>query len=175
MHPIPEQLIFDADAPIAMAAMARGAYLLDQPLLLLPDSLEQPVCGRSEDVAKLRQKYEMHDAMYGVIYPMLLRMGVPQESVSALLDEAWINISRHVLRSYGGSRIKTFETEMRHFRYTYKDPSVGYSLFKYAVVGAATLSVPPRQFYRLRDWYGRKNLGRLREYFATAGHPWDHK
>ena len=30
--PIPEQLVFDADAPIAMAAMARGALLLDQPL-----------------------------------------------------------------------------------------------------------------------------------------------
>ena len=30
--------------------------------------------------------------MFGVLYPMLLRMGIPQESVSALLDDAWVAI-----------------------------------------------------------------------------------
>ena len=167
--PIPERLAFDADAPIAMAAMARGAYLIDQPLYyyrIHPNNLD---AIDQKDVAKLRRKFEMIDAMYGVVYPMLLRMGVPKECVSVLLDEAWVAVSRHVLRSYGGNRTRAFQTEMRHFRCTCKNPSLIYSLFKYCVVGAATLTIPPRQFYRLREWYGRQNLGRLREYFATDG------
>jgi glycosyltransferase involved in cell wall biosynthesis len=174
--PIPETLIFDADAPIAMAAMAHGALLLDQPLFyyrIHSNNLVGGIC--QNEGSRLRRKYEMGDEMFGVLYPMLLRMGVPRGSVSALLDEAWVCHTRHLLSVYGGTRIKAFQTEMRHFRYTCKDPSIAYCLFKYAVVGAATFAVGPRTFYRLRDWYGRQNLGRLREYFATSGETTGHK
>src|SRR5579862_7661031 len=174
--PIPEQLVFDADAPIAMAAMARGALLLDQPLFYYRIHSNNLVGGIDQNEGSgLRRKYEMGDEMFGVLYPMLLRMGVPRESVSALLDEVWVHHARHMLSVYGGSRIKAFQTEMRHFRYTYKDPSFGYRLFKYAVVGAATFALGPRTFYRLRDWYGRQNLGRLREYFTASGETAGHK
>ena len=174
--PIPETLIFDADAPIAMAAMAHRALLLDQPLLYYRVHSNNLVGGIDQnDGTRLRRKYEMGDEMFGVLYPMLLRMGVPRDSVSALLDEPWVHHRRHMLSVYGGSRIKAFQTEMRHFRYTYKDPSFGYCLFKYAVVGAATFALSPRTFYRFREWYGRQNLGRLREYFATSGETAGHK
>jgi glycosyltransferase involved in cell wall biosynthesis len=167
--PIPERLIFDADAPIAMAAMAHGALLLDKPLFYYRIHSNNLVGIGQNDGNKLRRRYEMGDAMFGVIHPMLLRMGVSRASVTALIDEDWVGLSREMLRVYGGSRIKAFQTEMRHFRCTYKEPSFSYSLFKYAVVGGATLAIPPRTFYRLREWYGRQNLGRLREYFATSG------
>jgi glycosyltransferase involved in cell wall biosynthesis len=174
--PIPETLIFDADAPIAMAAMAHGALLLDQPLLYYRVHSNNLVGGIDQnDGIRLRRKYEMGDEMFGVLYPMLLRMGVPRDSVSALLDEQWVHLTRHLLSVYGGSRIKAFQTEMRHFHYTCKDPSLAYCLFKYAVVGAATFAIRPRTFYRLREWYGRQNLGRLREYFATSGETTGHK
>ena len=174
--PLPETLIFDADAPIAMAATAHGALLLDQPLFYYRIHSNNLVGGIDQnDGSGLRRKYEMGDEMFGVAYRMLLRMGVPPESVSAFLDEEWVFLTRHMLRVCGGSRIKTFQTEMRHFRYTYKDPGLGYRLFKYAVVGAATFAVPPRTFYRLRDWYGRQNLSRLREYFTTSEKAAGHK
>ena len=174
--PIPENLIFDADAPIAMAAIAHGALLLDQPLLYYRIHSNNLVgASDQQDGSVLRRKYEMGDEMFGVVYRMLLRMGVPPDSVSAFLDEEWVHHTRHMLRVCGGSRKKTFQTEMRHFRYTCKDPSLAYRLFKYAVVGAATLAIPPRTFYRLREWYGRQNLGRLREYFATSGESAGHK
>jgi glycosyltransferase involved in cell wall biosynthesis len=174
--PIPETLIFDADAPIAMAAVAHGALLLDQPLFYYRVHSNNLVGGIGQnDGSRLRRKYEMGDEMFGVLYPMLLRMGVSRDSVSALLDEEWVRLTRHMLRVYGGSRLKTFQTEMRHFRYTFKDPSFGYSLFKYAVVGAATLAIPPRTFYQLREWYGRQKLGRFREYFAASGEGDGHK
>jgi glycosyltransferase involved in cell wall biosynthesis len=174
--PIPETLIFDSDAPIAMAAIAHGALLLDQPLFYYRVHSNNLVGGVDQDDGiRLRRKYEMGDEMFEVLYPLLLRMGVPRDSVSALLDEQWVHLTRHMLSVYGGSRVKAFQTEMRHFRYTCKDPGLAYRLFKYAVVGAATFAIGPRTFYRLRDWYGRQNLGRLREYFATSGETTGHK
>lgn len=166
--PIPEHLVFDADAPIALAAIARGALLLDAPLYYYRIHSNNLDAVEQKDIAKFRRKYEMLQALYDVLYAMLLRMDVPQECVSALLDDSRVSISRHILGLYGGSRIKAFQTEMRHFRCVYKDPSFGRSLFQYAVVAPATLSVPPRQFYKLRDWYARKNLARLFGYFGES-------
>ena len=168
--------MFDADAPIAMAAMAQSALLLDQPLFYYRIHSNNLVGGTGQnDGSRLRRKHEMGDEMFGVLYPMLISMGVPRGSVSALLDEAWVCHTRHMLSVYGGSRMKAFQTEMRHFRNACKDPSLAYCLFKYAVVGAATFAIGPRTFYRLRHWYGRKNLGRLREYFATSRETTGHK
>jgi len=42
-----------------------------------------------------------------------------------------------------GSRLKAFQTEMLFFRSAYKNPTFCYRLFKYLVVGAATLLLPP--------------------------------
>jgi hypothetical protein len=51
---------------------------------------------------------------------------------------------------------------MRVFHATFKNPSLAYRLFKYLCVGAATLALPPRSFYSIRNWYASQNLGRLR-------------
>ena len=166
--PIPERLIFDADFPIAMATVAAGALVLELPLFYYRRHADNLDAVDAANATRVRRKDEMIDIAYGVLNPMLLRMGVPKESVSALLDESWVGINRKLLRRYGGSRIKALQTEMRCFRYQYKDPGLAYSLFKYGVVGAATLLFPPRRFYQLRDWYGRRSLGRFREQFAKG-------
>jgi hypothetical protein len=44
--------------------------------------------------------------------------------------------------------------------------SLMYRLFKYFVVAPATLLLPSRRFYKMRDWYSRQNLKRFREQFA---------
>jgi hypothetical protein len=36
-------------------------------------------------------------------------------------------------------------------------------LFKFLVMGPATLLLPPRVFYKLRGWYGKQDLGRFRD------------
>jgi len=36
-------------------------------------------------------------------------------------------------------------------------------LFKFLVMGPATLLLPPRLFYKARAWYGKEDLGRFRE------------
>ena len=36
--------------------------------------------------------------------------------------------------------------------------------------GTAALLLPASRFYRARDWYGRRNLGRLRNLVCKASH-----
>jgi glycosyltransferase involved in cell wall biosynthesis len=166
--PIPEVLVFSADSPIAFASMAMGALVLPQPLSYYRLHSGNLYAMNSENPAKLQRKYEMDEVMFSLLWPMLLRLGVPSESISAFIDPVWTDVCRRNLRMHGGSRLKTFRTEMRSFRSTYKNPSLGYRLFKYLVMAPATLALPPRRFYELRDWYARQNLARFRDWLFKA-------
>src|ERR1700682_4329798 len=79
--PIPEVLVFSADAPIATASMAMGVRLLDRPLSYYRFHSSNLYAIGAEDREKLRRKSEMDEAMYEVLYPLLFRLGVPSESV----------------------------------------------------------------------------------------------
>lgn len=166
--PIPEVLVFSADSTIAVASMAMGVRVLPQPLSYYRFHSSNLYAMSSEDLTKLQRRYEMDDVMCGLLWPMLLRLGVASECVSALIDPVWFWIHREQLRTFGGSRFKTFRTEMRGFRSTYKNPSLGYRLFKYLVMGPATLVLPPSRFYALRDWYAQRNLGRFRDWLGRT-------
>lgn len=166
--PIPEILVFSADGPISSAAMAMGARVLRQPLSYYRVHSSNLNAIDERDMAKMRRKFEMGAAMYEIVERMLIRQGVASECLAAFLDPSWIQVNRTILRCFGGSRLRTFDTEIRSFRSEYRNPTLSYRLFKYAVVGAATLLLPPRTFYKVRDWYGQRNLGRLREQFARS-------
>jgi glycosyltransferase involved in cell wall biosynthesis len=160
--PIPEALVFCADAPIAFASMCFGLLLIDQPLLhyRLHESNLHGGVSESRD-ARMRRKCEMTSIMFEVLYSQLRRLQVPPEAISAALDDGWILNNRLALRTFGGSPITTFRTEMRDFHRNYKNRALGHRLLKYLCTGAATLALPPGQFYRLRDWYAAKNVARL--------------
>jgi glycosyltransferase involved in cell wall biosynthesis len=159
--PIPEALVFSADSPIAVASMAMGVRVLPQPLSYYRIHSNNLYALTSDDPAKLQRKYEMDDLMYGVLWSLLRRLEVPPECISAFIDPAWTWINRHCLHTFGGSRLKTFRTEMRDFRSRHSNPGFGRRLFKYLMLGPVTLVLSPRQFYELRDWYARRNLGRF--------------
>jgi glycosyltransferase involved in cell wall biosynthesis len=161
--PIPQVLVFSADNPIQMASMAMGALLLKQPLCYYRHHADNLYAISPENRTKLRRKCEMLDLTFSLLYPMLLSLGVPSDSVSALLDDTFFSNKRFSLSTFGGGRLKTFQTEMRCFQYEFKNPSVRYRLFKYFVVGAATLLLSPQRFYKLRDWCAREDLRRYRE------------
>jgi hypothetical protein len=57
---------------------------------------------------------------------------------------------------------------MQAFRAAFPNPSVGYRLFSYLMVGAAALLLPARSFYKLRNWYAEKDLGRYRDRLFKA-------
>jgi glycosyltransferase involved in cell wall biosynthesis len=166
--PIPEVLIFSADSPIALAAMAMGVRVLAQPLSYYRVHTDNLYAMNLEDPAKLQRRYEMDEVMCRVLSPMLMRLGVPSDCISAVIDPVWIRVHRYQLRTFGGSRFKTLQTEMRSFRVDYENPSIGYRLFKYLVMVPATLALPPHRFYKLRDWYAEQNLGRFRDWLGST-------
>jgi len=160
--PIPDVLVFSADNPIQTASMAMGVLVLETPLSYYRRHPDNLYAIGPEDDAKMRRRCEMMDLTLTLLYPMLIGLGVSSESVSALLDDNLLRNKRFSLSKFGGSRLETFRTEMRCFRHETRDPSFPYRLFKYLVVTPATLLLPPRLFYRLREWYAQENLGRYR-------------
>lgn len=161
--PIPEELVFLADNPIQTASMAMGVLVLDTALSYYRRHLDNLFAFTREDDQRLRRRCEMTDMVLTLLYPMLTRLGVPAESVSALLEDSLLSNKRLSLSRFGGTRLQTFQTEMRCFRHETKNPSISYRLFKYLVVGPATLVLPPRSFYKLRQWYAHEGLGRYRD------------
>jgi len=148
--------------------MAMGVRVLPEPLYYYRFHSDNLWAMSLEDPAKLQRRYEMDETMCSLLSPMLSRLGVPTECISELLDPVWIGIHRYKLRTFGGSRFKTCRTELQSFRLAYKNPSLGYRLFKYLVMVPATLALPPRRFYELRDWYADRNLGRFRDWLGRT-------
>ena len=161
--PIPEVLLFSADAPIVMASMAAGVRVLEQPFFYYRHHSENRYAIDPTNMAKVRRRYEMDERMCELLEPMLLTLGVSPKSINALLFPRWTEASRFNLSERGGSRLDAFRIEIRHFRSAYEKPSIGYRLYKSFVLGLALL-LPPRQFYRVRDWYAEQDLGRFRKW-----------
>jgi glycosyltransferase involved in cell wall biosynthesis len=164
--PIPEKLVFLADACINVASLAGGTLVLPQPLSYYRVHSDNRFAVDAADVAKMRRRYDMTDAAFGAVRAMLRRLAVPEECASAFLDPVWISANRYCLQSFGGSRLKTFRTEIRSFHSSYKNATLGYRIFNYIVLGCASLLLPPRRFYQLYGWYGQKNLGRFRKWIV---------
>lgn len=165
--PIPETLVFCADAFIAPACMVRRVHVIEEPLLhyrLHTENLS--TFEGSEHDPRLRKRAEMHEALFEILEPTLLRMGVRRETARAFLYPFLTDLMRVKLRRFSGNRLNALRTEMRAFICEHPNPRLRYRLFKYVFVGGATLLLSPRQFYQMRDWYGRQNIGRFRQQLA---------
>jgi len=143
--------------------MAAGVRVLEEPLFYYRHHADNLYAVDESNMAKVRRRYQLWETAMEVLEAQLMRLDVPSESIDVLLSPLWTDVSRFNLSRFGGSRLKAFRTEMRSFRSDFKNPSLGYLLFKYFVVGPATLLLPPRRFYQARDWYAQRNLGRYRE------------
>jgi glycosyltransferase involved in cell wall biosynthesis len=163
MMPIPEELVFMADSAIQVAAMTRGALLLEQPLFYYRRHAQNLWVIDENNAAKLRRRCEMTELMFTRTSQMLINLGLSEASVAGLLSGPWAEAKQLRLSRFGGTRLETFQTEMELFRAAFTKPSAGYRFFKYAIVGASALLLPPRRFYEIRDWYAKKQLGRYRD------------
>jgi glycosyltransferase involved in cell wall biosynthesis len=121
-----------------------------------------------ENVENMRKRFEMNELMFEQVETLLTRLGVRQEVIGAFLYPSWVLHSRQGLTIFGGSRLKTFRTEMRGLRREPREPSLVHHLFKDVIVGTATLLLPPPFFYRIGHWYAQKNPGRFRKQLARA-------
>ena len=162
--PIPEVLVFLADTHIALASMAMGALVLPEPLSYYRFHASNLYAENWNDTDRMRRRLEMVATMAETVHPMLVRLGVPRECVSQLFNPLLIHSNRTLLSTFGGSRLRTFKTEMRIFHLEFENPRIGYLLYKYLVVGAATLLLKPMYFYKLRDWVARQDLEKFRKW-----------
>ena len=166
--PLPEDMVFMADTALQCAAMAMGTLILDEPLFCYRHHKQNLYAIDPENVTKLERKYRMTELVYDRAYQILRKLQVPDPSISELLTASWLQARRARLRQFGGNPLHTFQAEMRSFRRECKDPSIRYRFFKYVIMGATTLVLPPQQFYKLRDWYARNDLGRYRDRLFKA-------
>jgi hypothetical protein len=151
-----------------VTALAGGISLVAEPLFYYRHHSDNLFAVGEGSEGKLRRRAEMTELAFELTEPLMIRLGVRLDSVAAFLYPLWVEASRFLLGAFGGSRLKTLKTEMRAFRMDNRNPKLRYQLFKYLFVGAATLALPSRQFYRARQWYGEKDLGRFREQFARS-------
>jgi hypothetical protein len=137
--PLPEEMRFMADTRLQVAVMAMNTLVLGEPLSYYRRHTQDLYRVEGNDDARLRRKYEMTELVHERTFAMLLRLGVPRESASALLEGTWLDARRWRLSHFGGSRLEALQTEMQAFRAAMQNPSLLYRGFKYLLVGAATL------------------------------------
>ena len=160
---VPEELVFSADAFMLTLILALAdAYVLAEPLCFYRQHAENLYSFRSLDSARLRRRYDIIKKLVASLPPILLGMGISPETVWAFLGNDILEAEQLQLRYEGGWPWQTFRTELRCFRQAYKKYSLGYAVYKWGVL-AATVVMPPRAFYRLRDWYIAHNLRRFRK------------
>ncbi|MGH9562039.1 MAG: glycosyltransferase [Terracidiphilus sp.] len=160
--PIPDKLIFSADAFILTVAMALAdAYVLDEPLCFYRMHAENLYAFRSKDITKHRRRYMILKTLCEVLPVGLATVGTPPEIGSILLESDNLEARQLKLRFDGGWSWETFRVELASFRRGYRKYSLGYALYKWLML-TSTLVMPPRVFYSLREFYAEHNLARFR-------------
>ncbi len=166
--PLPEELVFCADAPIFTLALALGgALVIDRPLCYYRQHSGSRFAHNPGDITNARRRIELLGFLLNYVPPRLLELGVDPEVVDALVESPRVEFERAKLQFGEGGRRQVFRTELRRFRAHYERPDLGYVLFTWLVCSSALL-LPPRRFYRLLDWYSRNNIKRIRNMIGRA-------
>jgi glycosyltransferase involved in cell wall biosynthesis len=160
--PIPEGLIVEADEFMSGLAVAYGgAVLLAEPLThyrIHGDNLYQ---FSAKDSARMRRKMNVIACLAREWPGRLAAAGVGPEEIEIIVAPSRSMATRMKLRLDGGWPSETYRAERADLQHAYRKMGLGYRLYKEAVL-IATLLMPPRWFYRLRDWYSDRNLRRFR-------------
>lgn len=164
---LPDGLVF-FDVALQLFAMALGpAVILDQSFTFYRIHGENLYASIEPDEKNLRRKIQCLDAQLQFFPSALTGIGVSPAAISAILEPDELDRERLRLALEGGSPWETFRFEQRRFRASYADHSLSYGIFKWLALTPA-LFLPPRSFYRLREWYSRSNL---RNYRRMLGEP----
>jgi glycosyltransferase involved in cell wall biosynthesis len=161
--PLPVELIFCADTPILTSALALGgAIILSKPLCYYRIHGENLFMATGEEqTAKLERLAEILQFLLDYIPEKLRLYGVPEDTVRTYRELDRLELDKIDVKLHRLGRWKGFKAEIRSFTASYRDPSAAYLIFKCAVAfGALTLG--PNRLLRVRSWYARHNLHRLR-------------
>jgi glycosyltransferase involved in cell wall biosynthesis len=160
--PIPQELVIEADEFMSiMSAAYSKALLIPEPLTFYRLHSGNLFQIRQPDDVKTRRILQVITALAAELNVRLPDAAVPPDSIHAIVEQLEVGGLRLRLMLDGGWPWETFRSERAEFRLAYKDASVAYKLFKMGVLGA-TLVLPPRVFFKLRDWYGVSAFRKIR-------------
>jgi glycosyltransferase involved in cell wall biosynthesis len=160
--PVPEQIVVEADEFVSiMSAAYSSAGLIQEPLTFYRLHSENLFQIRTKDEVKQRRIQKALAALAGALRIRLGSAAIAPAIVDAIVKPLEVATKRLRLMLDGGSPWETFQAERDEFQIAYKKGSAAYWLFKGFVL-ACTLAMPPRNFYRLRDWYSRSDWRRVR-------------
>jgi glycosyltransferase involved in cell wall biosynthesis len=160
--PIPEQIVVEADEFVSiMSAAYSNAGLILEPLTFYRLHSENLFQIRTKDERKRRRIQRALAELAAALRIRLASASIAPAIVDVIVKPLEVNSKRLRLMLDGGSPWETFQAERDEFQIAYKKGSAAYWLFKGFVL-ACTLAMPPRNFYRLRDWYSRSDWRRVR-------------
>lgn len=166
--PVPEALVIEADEFLATLAVAlSGALVLDLPLTnyrLHSDNLFQ---FSSSDPARVARKQKVFACLAHEYPRRLADVGVTKDLSEPLRQAAWLESQRLSLALGQGWPWDTFRAERVALRQSHISTSAGYRFFHMAVLTSALL-LPPRLFYRGREWYAKRGFAGIRRRIAPA-------
>jgi hypothetical protein len=160
--PVPEDLVIEADEYLATLSVAiSGGLILCQHLTNYryhPGNLYQ--YGKF-NLEKARRKSKVLRCLVRELPVALQARGVAPETATAILRPRMVESERLRLTVEGGMSWETFRVEREAARISYDQFSFGYRIFHSMVLTLAVV-LPPKWFYRLRDWYADRELHRFR-------------
>lgn len=165
--PVPPDVPFFDTFIFTQAIAISGAALLPEPLCYYRLHAGNLFASRSPENGRLRTRYALICSHLEHLPSRLVKLGVPEETVNALLECDRVDTERLRLVFEGGKPWETFRVERAAYRIACRDASIGYRMFTYFVL-MLTLLMPTRIFYRLRAWYASGNLRRFRERIARV-------
>ena len=165
---IPEELTFCADTPILTLALGMGGtVVLDQPLCYYRIHGSSLFALRERDPQKLRARCDIQRFLLGYLPAKLAELGVSAAAIAALFASDRIELERTVAWLGEGSRRDAAETELDELRNAHQSAGARYALFK-AIAAAVAFVLPAAKYQRLRDWYARNDMKRVRDKFAPV-------
>jgi glycosyltransferase involved in cell wall biosynthesis len=164
--PFPEELVIEADEYMFTLAPALApALVLDKPLFYYRFHEGNHFQYSEKDNKKTRRKKRVLEVLQQCLPPRLRALGIRDDIVATVMEPIWVDAGRMRLGLDGGMPWETYRIEKAAYHYSYADRPIGYRLFKTLVLGA-TLVLPPRSFYKIQQWYGAKNLRRIRDWIG---------
>lgn len=165
---IPTSLIVEADEFMSTMAVAKSqASLLSEPLTFYRLHGGNLYQFREMDVAKVHRKMKVLTSLGIALRRELAKAELQLEVIDAAIEPIDVEAKRLRLSVDGGFCWETFGVERASMRLDYTWTSWRYKGFKVMVL-ALSIILPPKIFYRLRHYYGKMNLRRLR---AFTGEP----
>ena len=152
--PVPEALVFEADEYLFTMAAALG------PFMILPDALthyrvhaRNLFLSAGASKAGERRKAQVIAELAGALRVSLPGTGAPQDAVETMLEIVEAEAAQLRLKLDGGWPWETFRTERIIYRVQHADAPAKSKLFRTLSMVPA-LVLPPRWFYRGRQWLG---------------------